>query len=222
MEFFTKRGQWVLDPFMGVGGTLLGAALTNRRGLGIDLNKKYLRIYSQVCKHEKIPPLFTQCGDSRQLDTLLKPFRDKREIPPKFDLILTDPPYANMMNKIRTVSLKNGKNVTPFSNSNRDIGNLTHEDFLREFKAIIKNSLKYLKNGKYLVVFAKDLQPKIEHHNLLHADIVAELSLLENLRFRGYRVWFDKTQTLYPLGYPHAFVANQFHQFILIFRKEEK
>ena len=29
------------------------------------------------------------------------------------------------------------------------------------------------------------------------------------------------TQKLYPFGYPHAFVANQFHQFIMIFRKEK-
>lgn len=28
-------------------------------------------------------------------------------------------------------------------------------------------------------------------------------------------------QKLYPFGYPHAFVANQFHQFIMIFRREK-
>src|SRR6476469_10688846 len=27
IEFFTRRDEWVLDPFMGVGGTLLGCAL---------------------------------------------------------------------------------------------------------------------------------------------------------------------------------------------------
>jgi hypothetical protein len=28
------------------------------------------------------------------------------------------------------------------------------------------------------------------------------------------------SQNLYPFGYPFAFVANQVHQFILIFRNE--
>src|SRR6478672_918878 len=37
VEFFTRQGELVLDPFMGVGGTLLGCSLANRRALGIDL-----------------------------------------------------------------------------------------------------------------------------------------------------------------------------------------
>jgi hypothetical protein len=55
---------------------------------------------------------------------------------------------------------------------------------------------------------------------MLHADIVAELAQLPGLTFRGYRIWHDQSQNLYPFGYPYAFVANQVHQFILIFRKE--
>ena len=37
IEFFSKTGELVLDPFAGVGGTLLGAAIARgpRRALGI-------------------------------------------------------------------------------------------------------------------------------------------------------------------------------------------
>ncbi len=40
IEFFTKSGEIVLDPFAGVGGTLLGAAIARgpRRALGIELD----------------------------------------------------------------------------------------------------------------------------------------------------------------------------------------
>jgi len=55
---------------------------------------------------------------------------------------------------------------------------------------------------------------------MLHADIVAELSKIPNLQFKGYKIWYDKTINLYPYGYPFSFVANQLHQYILIFRKE--
>jgi hypothetical protein len=55
---------------------------------------------------------------------------------------------------------------------------------------------------------------------MLHADIVEELLKLPNLSYRGYRIWHDMSQNFYPFGYPFAFVANQVHQFILIFRKE--
>ena len=65
------------------------------------------------------------------------------------------------------------------------------------------------------------MQPKPEHHNMLHADVVNKLLEIPELKFRGSKIWFDKTQTLFPLGYPYAFVANLFHQYILVFRKEE-
>ncbi len=87
---------------------------------------------------------------------------------------------------------------------------------------IILYSVKLLKDRKYLVVFIKDMQPKEDHDNMLHVDVVRKLTEIKNLKYKGYKIWFDHTQMLYPLGYPYAFVANQFHQFILIFRKEEE
>ena len=221
IEFFTKKENWVLDPFVGVGGTLYGCSLSDRNGIGIELEQKYIDAYHEVCKAEGVNAQTIIKGDSRNIEQILKKVRGQnKKIPQKFDLILTDPPYSNMMARKRTVSLKNGQTSTPFGESKEDIGNLELNDFLEELKNIIIKSLQFLKNKKYLVVFIKDMQPK-EHHNMLHADVVTKLTEIPELKFKGYKIWFDKTQTLYPLGYPYAFVANQFHQYILIFRKEE-
>lgn len=51
IEFFTKEGGWVLDPFMGVGGTLLGASLCKRNAVGIDISEKYIETYKEVCEN---------------------------------------------------------------------------------------------------------------------------------------------------------------------------
>lgn len=222
IEFFTKEHQWVLDPFVGVGGTLFACSLSNRNGIGIELEKKYLKIYDDVCKQENVKNQTMIQGDSRNLEKILANLsKNDKKVPKQFDLILTDPPYSNMMAKKRTASVKNGKISTPFGESKEDIGNLLLQDFLNEFKEIIKTSLTFLKNKKYLIVFIKDMQPKEDHHNMLHADVVSKLLEIPALKFKGYKIWFDKTQTLYPLGYPYTFVANQFHQYILVFRKEE-
>lgn len=221
ISFFTKADGWVLDPFMGVGGTLLGSSLLaeKRNAVGVDLSKEYIETYHKACQQEKLSKQIAVVGDSRDIDKI-------KEVNSKvFDLILTDPPYANMMSKLRTGGSRNNKGVgisTPFTESEKDLGNISYEEFLPEFRQIMEKSIPFLKNRGYVVVFCKDIQPNKTHHNLLHADIVTELSKIQNLQFKGYKIWYDKTINLYPYGYPFSFVANQLHQYILIFRKEDK
>src|SRR6478609_11355729 len=50
IEFFSKTGEVVLDPFAGVGGTLLGAAIARgpRQAIGIELDARWASIYDSV------------------------------------------------------------------------------------------------------------------------------------------------------------------------------
>ena len=50
IEFFTRTGELVLDPFAGVGGTLLGAAIARgpRRAIGIELSPRWAEVYAEV------------------------------------------------------------------------------------------------------------------------------------------------------------------------------
>ena len=50
IKFFTKENEHILDYFMGVGGTLLGASLSNRNALGIDLSSKFINAYKKANK----------------------------------------------------------------------------------------------------------------------------------------------------------------------------
>jgi len=217
--FFTKRDQWVLDPFAGVGGTLLGASLCNppRNAVGVDINPAYVRAFKRVCKSERLRPQTMIRADAAEM--LSHPEVGDRE----FDLILTDPPYSDIMNRPKNGHKKKlyGKNdATPFSKSPRDLGNLSYDDFLDELQRIITLATSRLKNGKYLVIFCRDLQPTATRSFVLHADMISTISRTPNLVYRGMRIWHDQAVDLYPFGYPYAFVMNQMHQYILVFRKE--
>ena len=218
IEFFTKRDGWVLDPFLGVGGTLLACSMAGRHGVGVDLSQAYLDLYQKASAELKLEPQTVYAGDAVHLEKI---FSGKDFM---FDLVLTDPPYGDMLSRKRTGERKKktgDDSPTPFTDEAHDLGNMPPEQFYESLNSVISQSMKFLKVKGYVVVFCKDLQPTAEYHNLIHADVVNTLVQIPNLRFRGYKIWYDKSQKLYPFGYPYAYVSNQLHQFILIFRKEK-
>jgi len=50
VEFFTKSGQVVFDPFLGTGSTLVACYNSQRNGIGIELQKKYADIAKERLK----------------------------------------------------------------------------------------------------------------------------------------------------------------------------
>lgn len=216
IRFFTRADGWVLDPFCGVGGTLLGCSLERRNGVGIEIWPRWIDLYRQVCVETGLREQTMLLGDARRLAEM--PEVTER----RFDLILTDPPYGEMLSRPQTGEKKKrtgSDKPTPFTPLPEDLGNLPRAEFLETLQGILWSASHYLKAKGHLIVFAKDLQPQAADHGMLHATIVETLSVVPTLEYRGYKIWHDKTINLYPFGYPHAFVANQLHQFILIFRK---
>ena len=222
IEFFTKENELVFDYFMGVGGSLLGAGLCNRKAIGIDLNEKYIEAYKNAAKEIGVDIFSTKCGDcleilnnEKEMNSLL---RDE-----KISLVLIDPPYANMMSKEKTGGdiAVYGNNATPFTNDERDFGNLSQTAFFDSLKQSVELVLPYIKKHGYIVIFIKDLQPNKKELNLLHADIIKKINEIPNLNYKGLRIWADRSAKLFPYGYPFSFVANQIHQYILVFRKEK-
>lgn len=220
IRFFTKENEIVLDYFAGVGGSLLGAALCNRRAVGIELNSAYIDAYKLAAESLKLTAFPCICGDCNNVlsnqDEMDRVLRGE-----KVGMILIDPPYANMMSKEKTGADIDvyGKTATPFTNYDVDLGNIDPDKFIPTLKTIVEKSLVYLKSKGYLVVFCKDMQPKKKETNLLHARIIDALNEIPKLYYRGMKIWADQSVKLFPYGYPFDFVANQIHQYILIFRK---
>lgn len=222
IKFFTKENEIILDYFMGVGGTLLGASLCGRKAIGIDLSSKYISVYKKSSKELKLKEQKTVKGDC------LEVLKNQKEINKilsgeKVSLIAIDPPYGDMMSREKTgeaVKKNLSTKATPFTSSKNDLGNMDWKNFLSKFIESIKLSANYLKNNGHIVIFIKDLQPKNKKTNLLHADIIEEVNKIENIHYTGMKIWADESINLYPYGYPFSFVSNQLHQYIMIFKKK--
>lgn len=222
ITFFTKKNELVFDAFMGVGGTLLGAALVSRKAAGIDLSELYINAYLQAAVELELKIFPTLVGDSTTL------INDKEKIKQligeqEISLLLIDPPYANMMSKEKTGGdmVRIGADATPFTSEINDLGNMDINTFLITLKQLVSNTLQYIKKEGYIIVFIKDLQPKKKELNLLHADVISKLNEIPKLHYKGMKIWCDDSAKIYPYGYPFSFVANQIHQYILVFRKEK-
>lgn len=222
ISFFTKENDLVFDAFMGVGGTLIGAALCGRKAAGIDINEKYIEAYKEAASELNLTVYDTVCADTLQylknpnsVETLTNGL--------PISLFLIDPPYSNMMSKEKTgadISVY-GKTATPFSELSADLGNMDRPQFLQALKESVELILPYIKFRGYVLIFIKDLQPHKKSTNLLHAEVVNAINEIPNLYYKGLKIWADETSKLYPYGYPFSFVANQIHQYILVFRKEK-
>lgn len=222
IQFFTKENELVFDYFMGVGGTLLGAGICGRRAVGIDLNPIYIDAYKRAANEIGAPEF--ECIEGDCLGILADKDKMKEIIgEDNISLILIDPPYGNMMSREKTgADIKVYGNVaTPFTDSDKDFGNLELDCFFDSLKESVERVIPYIKKRGHVVIFIKDLQPDGKNTNLLHARIVDKLNEIPNLNYKGMKIWADQTAKLFPYGYPFSFVANQIHQYILIFRKEK-
>jgi DNA modification methylase len=221
IKFFTKEGELVLDYFMGVGGTLLGASMSNRKALGIDLSGKFIDLYKEANNYLGLKEQETVKANS--IDLLKnKSLLNEHLKNEKAALILIDPPYGDMMSREKTgEAVKKHKSVspTPFTELKEDLGNMPWAEFLKTFSESVENSMQFLKNNGHVVVFIKDLQPKDGNLNLLHCDIIEALHNLDGMNYLGTKIWADQGVNLFPYGYPYSYVSNQIHQYIMIFKK---
>lgn len=209
IKIFTKKGNIVLDPFMGVGGTLLGASLTERNAIGIDITERWIEIYKEVNKLEKLKEQKTIFGDSlNQLDTIEND---------SIDFILTDVPYWNIdtLKKTRNKKIKQSK-LNDFDNETKE---QTKEEWLNQMYDILYKASRKLKDGKYMAVFIGDMYRDKEYH-FLSAELAMKISQAEDLKMKSNIIWVDNSKSLHVFGYPRAYVPSMIHQNILIFRKE--
>ncbi len=217
IEFFTKRGQTVLDPFAGVGGTLLGASLCGRKAVGVELEQRWLDIYLQVCQQEGIEPQEIICGDS--LEVLPRLVQEGRQ----FDAIITDPPYSPALKKTMCDGKYGWSNrhspFESFSSSPQDFRNAaTFEEFYDRMEQAGHWFLQLLKPDRYAAVMIRDSYQNGEY--IPASFYVTERFRKIGFRFKGVRIWYQTGAPVRPYGYPFTYVPNIVHHTILIFRKE--
>jgi DNA modification methylase len=217
IEFFTHRGQTVLDPMVGTGSTLVACIQSGRNGIGIELNPAYAalarRRTQEAMEAASQPALQIEVheADAAGLASLALP---------QCDYVLTSPPYWDMLRARGAATQKERRasdelDVT-YSNDPADLGNVSdYQEFLRRLVAVYAGLAPSLRPGAYLTIIVKNVKKKGRIYPLAW-DLARELTPFYTLK--DERIWCQDNIRLAPYGMGNAWVSNTFHHYCLQFR----
>ncbi|HEY4754238.1 MAG TPA: DNA methyltransferase [Candidatus Limnocylindrales bacterium] len=243
IEFFTKSGELVLDPFAGVGGTLLGAAIARgpRRAIGIELDPRWAAVYGATvealeAEHGGTGPRLADLGSSdpggpRGFDPSGCELRvgDARqllaEIPEgSIDMVATDPPYNVQLamtmagGKLAEAHANRRTDYAMVSDLPGDLANLPdYAAFLDAMGDVLREAHRVLRPGRYAVLIVRDAYQD-GRYLFTAADLAARAEAV-GLVPKGDIAWYQAGTRLRPYGYPRTFVPNIAHQHIVVLRK---
>ncbi len=219
IALFTKRGQRVLDPFVGSGSTLVACAMTEREGVGIELVEHWVKVARRRALNaleQMADPIALRViqGDAAEvLDTLADE---------SFDFIVTSPPYWKILRKdkgMKTKAERKSKGLkTRYSDDPRDLGNIEdYGEFLSRLAEVFARCHRVLKYGAYMAVIVSDFRHG-KRFVMYHADLARRIEEAGFL-LQGITVLVQNNKNLYAYGIPYRFIPNVHHQYILIFTK---
>lgn len=211
----------VLDPFAGSGSTLLAATHAGMQSIGLDINTEYrdlflsrLDLFTMATNNGANKMWHYEICDARECSAFFNTVRTE-----SIDVCVTSPPYWNILSRPRS---SDGKEAISYSNSDADIGNIdSYDDFLLALGNVVENVAIALKNQCYLILNVMDLR-KGSRFYPFHQDATTVVGQHSNLVLNDIIIW-DRQKDynqMRPLGYPHKFIINKVHEYLLIFRKE--
>jgi DNA modification methylase len=221
IEFFTKRGETVLDPMAGTGSTLVAALRAGRNSYGIELNPKYAEIAKQIIAEERNilgdPILNLQSliinGNAAQITHYQLPL---------IDYVLTSPPYWDMLHAKGAETQKKRRAAEEldvhYSDDPNDLGNIRdYEEFLERLVGMYQGLKSLLRPQAYLTIIVKNVKKGGKIYPLAW-DIARELG--RTYALKDEKIWVQDNQRLAPFGLGSAWVSNTFHHYCLQFRNE--
>jgi len=214
---FTKSGETILDPFMGVGGVLLGASLAGRKAVGIDIDERWIEIYYQVCAKENVERQEAVAADAAQA---LGDMKGRM-----FDCVFTDVPYWRMDKAARSRGTfkRVGEAARPARASKLSAFSAaeyaTKADWLAHMAQVFALAAGLLKPQGYLLTFIGDMYRDNQYH-CLSAELAQVIAALPGMVWKANIVWYDVSKKLHLYGYQYSYIPSMIHQNVLVFRNE--
>jgi len=184
ISVFTHRGELVLDPFAGIGTTLLAAQDLYRNAVGFDLKEEYVQFARTRLAQTRLNTRTQQiavCDDAHNIPEYLRE--------ETVALSITSPPYANMLNRPRKNKSIRGNlrqnehylKVQQYSTDPRDLGTMDGEKYAQTIGEIYRGILPLMKKKGHCVINVTDLWWENKR-------IPIHVYVIENMQRVGYEI----------------------------------
>jgi DNA modification methylase len=139
---YTRKGEWVLDPFLGSGTSLIECKRLGRNGFGVELQPEVVNLAKEILSKEKNPyKIRTEIinGDSAGVNFISELKKRKCE---SVQFLILHPPYWD---------------IIKFSERKNDLSNAgSVNEFLKMFGKIIDGTFPVLDNERYAALIIGD------------------------------------------------------------------
>ncbi len=224
VSFFTNEYDWVLDPFAGVGSTLVACKMIDRNSVGIELDPEFVQSGEESLMNTNgSGDHHLLAGDSSRLVDVLSQFFKTSPVP-QFDYLITSPPYWNMLSKSRGGNDTSHKERAEkglrivYSQKSTDLGNIeNYHEYVEAIGMIFDDIEILLKPGAYLTVVAQNMRDVDGRLRPIAWDLARRLS--KTYELRQEQIWCQDNKRLGCWGYPTTYVSNVHHHYCLIFQK---
>ena len=211
--FTPPDASLILDPFAGVGSTLLAAKELGKDAIGLEISPEFAQIaerrVNQMLPFAGQTEIQIHTADSRELYRYVSPS--------SIDMVVTSPPYWDILLQKRTADNKEQRD---YGDPLADLGKIqNYEKFLLELRKIFEQVYDAMKPKSYCCVIVMDIRKKNRFYPY-HIDISQFMQEIGFI-FDDLIIWNrgQEYNNLRPLGYPSVFRVNKIHEFILIFQK---
>lgn len=161
IEEYSNPGDLVLDPMCGIGTTLVEGGALGRRCIGIDLERRWVKLASRnidrVLDDSQRDGVSVRTGDARKLAKIFP------EHVGQVDLILTSPPYACDVGTVEKERSGDGyvnraSDNLNYSANRSNLGHARGDQYINEMTTVYASCLAMLRPGGLLVTVTKNLR----------------------------------------------------------------
>lgn len=223
VKLLTHKGELVLDPFVGVGSTLIACQDLDRNAIGFDLQQKYVDICTKRLSQSRLNQKTNQVAITDDAHNISKYLKEET-----IALSITSPPYPHFLTRkrenksIRGDLRQNGQyhKVQQYSNDPRDLGLMDHKEYAKTLTEIYSGILPLMKKRAHCIINMNDLWENNKRFGT-HIYVIEALEKA-GFEFRNTFIW-DRRNLVNQVGifgWPNNFISlGTTMEFILDFWK---